>query len=1020
MRILRAVLGGIRTRDGRVSAENPGLLPLVLISPLVRLLGDDQDRPLARLATRAKVNLGDDDDVEGILPRLRGGLGESLTVAQLALLIKLAKMIVVNDRVFGFDANGDPRFEEIGALGRLLLKRVNASDARGDLGLGPLATLEKIALNNNDHVEGILPLARGGLGGAFSSLADLRDTGLLAQPASALLLAIAALTAANRRGKILAFEDDSTANPRLETIGTLGRALLGRSAASDARADLDLANHQLLTVLSDGRLGLGVSPDGKLDVSRAAPGTVGAVSILSQFRSDAGNSVMLRILSRRHSSGSDWSGLGLRIQHRVDTTDMGYVELNPIGAAQGLAFGSAGTERARISNAGRFLIGMTSDAGTAPLQVSGDFDIRDSGTLRFNGTGIISQIRSLLTATSVANARTALELGTLATVDRGALAVSDLADVVNTEVKNLLKASSDANASTALSNLGAVSTSAANIFTAAQTIRGPDFDVSLLRLINNGGAGKNADFKIGPHNGSILFRRGDNDADVAALLNTGRMVIGGGSEDGSGASLQVAGHVNIRAGGDLRFNNLAVIAAARRFLTNDGALSDSDRSTLRGLLALGTMATRNGVTDADIPQSVSAMSENRLIRSEQFEVSATWVREGLSNVLADVWGPPNRPAIGDRLVENTATSPHRIAQSGIPISGNMTYTISISVRAHGTRHLVIRPITKTASRINITNDVYFNFNLTTGAFLGASSTGLTPRAGWVETDGDTHRCIINFTSETLARELELWICCANAAQVWTAVPSYAGSTSAGLDVWGAQVNVSEIPSLYRTTIDARFIPKFDAERVTSGILDVNRIPDIAASKITGQVADAQIAGMAANKLVGQVADAQISGMSASKLSGAMPLSAIPNIVNTPAMSSGSMIAIPAVWGNTFASRAITVASAASRVMVMVQADIQFNFVANAAQVRNVMSKVLRGSTVMIQDHYAFEDYVGAADHYNIIRHYAFYHVDTPGSGSHTYQVQFMRNSPAGTPGGGTWENSVRALWVSLQLIEIKN
>ena len=51
------------------------------------------------------------------------------------------------------------------------------------------------------------------------------------------------------------------------------------------------------------------------------------------------------------------------------------------------------------------------------------------------------------------------------------------------------------------------------------------------------------------------------------------------------------------------------------------------------------------------------------------------------------------------------------------------------------------------------------------------------------------------------------------------------------------------------------------QNVAAGAITVD------AANITGQIVDAQIAGMSSSKLIGQVTDAQIAGMAATKLTG---------------------------------------------------------------------------------------------------------------------------------------------------------
>lgn len=49
------------------------------------------------------------------------------------------------------------------------------------------------------------------------------------------------------------------------------------------------------------------------------------------------NTTFLRSLAVRHTAGSDWTGLGWRIRHAVDSTNMAQIEFNPLGNQQGIS-----------------------------------------------------------------------------------------------------------------------------------------------------------------------------------------------------------------------------------------------------------------------------------------------------------------------------------------------------------------------------------------------------------------------------------------------------------------------------------------------------------------------------------------------------------------------------------------------------------------------------------------------------------------------------------------------------------
>lgn len=139
---------------------------------------------------------------------------------------------------------------------------------------------------------------------------------------------------------------------------------------------------------SSGRVGIGTSiPGALLETSSAASGTVNGEVVLQRSRSNpTGNTVFLDIKSRRHTAGTSWEGVGLRLQHQVDATLMGFIEFNSLNGGQDIALGTAGTTRLLINSAGRVGIG-TSSPGAA-LDVAGNIRLSAAApNIEFNNGG---------------------------------------------------------------------------------------------------------------------------------------------------------------------------------------------------------------------------------------------------------------------------------------------------------------------------------------------------------------------------------------------------------------------------------------------------------------------------------------------------------------------------------------------------------------------------------------------------------------------------------------------------------
>jgi hypothetical protein len=120
------------------------------------------------------------------------------------------------------------------------------------------------------------------------------------------------------------------------------------------------------TVYIPGSLGLGVSPGCKLYVyeSTAVGGTAGNSQDICVIRGVANNAEYLTTKLYRHTTGSDWTGVAMRIQHTVDSSPMAFIDFNPTSTSSALAIGSNNTIRMTVNYDGRVGIGAVSSADT--------------------------------------------------------------------------------------------------------------------------------------------------------------------------------------------------------------------------------------------------------------------------------------------------------------------------------------------------------------------------------------------------------------------------------------------------------------------------------------------------------------------------------------------------------------------------------------------------------------------------------------------------------------------------------
>lgn len=106
-----------------------------------------------------------------------------------------------------------------------------------------------------------------------------------------------------------------------------------------------------------------------------------------------GNTSHLEVIQVRDTAGSDWTSAGTRIQQRIDSTYMSFIEFNGKAGNYGMSFGTGGgtagptaaTTKMTITTAGNVGIGRTSPGysldvlGQAQISTSTDWQLRLNG-----------------------------------------------------------------------------------------------------------------------------------------------------------------------------------------------------------------------------------------------------------------------------------------------------------------------------------------------------------------------------------------------------------------------------------------------------------------------------------------------------------------------------------------------------------------------------------------------------------------------------------------------------------------
>ena len=113
------------------------------------------------------------------------------------------------------------------------------------------------------------------------------------------------------------------------------------------------------------KIGIGTtSANAKLHVDAGALGTSANDVLYNSIHSNSNsNGELLEIKSVRTSAGSDWTTAGKRIQMRIDSTYMGYIQFNGTGNQAGISFGTGTTTSGPGNVAERMIIDSSGNVG---------------------------------------------------------------------------------------------------------------------------------------------------------------------------------------------------------------------------------------------------------------------------------------------------------------------------------------------------------------------------------------------------------------------------------------------------------------------------------------------------------------------------------------------------------------------------------------------------------------------------------------------------------------------------------
>lgn len=298
-------------------------------------------------------------------------------------------------------------------------------------------------------------------------------------------------------------------------------------------------------------------------------------------------------------------------------------------------------------------------------------------------------------------------------------------------------------------------------------------------------------------NGSILWRR---------TLSTAGWTV-------SGESVAVDSSSNVYVAG-VRRQNVSPLAEYGIIAKYNSSGTLQWQRQLRHLASNGKV-TINGIALGGREDLVVTGSITAEIGSLGSNFSSGWTANAVT-IAANAATAPDGSLTATAINETTATDEHRLRRVITGLSANSVYTFSIYVKNLSGRDCEIRILDSN----NTANGFFAKYLLTTGTISGggatllgtasssATATVATEANGW-------HRVTLsgNTGSVLASSAIIVDVFVSNSA---AGSASYAGSTSQGILVWGAQLDIGATASAYGMEVSRGFVMRLPSDGSLTG------------------------------------------------------------------------------------------------------------------------------------------------------------------------------------------------------------